>query len=216
MLLSDFENDCVKPLLTGLQHPFPVSCVEEDGLFIARIFPDYNYFGKLGLHFEGAVWTNSKKQTEITASLVVYIQNKPGYTELFGLCVICGTFDTQQQTWSDWRILFDEFKEYLEPLHASKFPDQFNSVASNSTMLQLLASGFDCEFTTLIENKTWKAVLAPIINLELIVSCEKDNLAQLTAEMKILGKNAFFSWENFTSIKYDITDSNELLFNRFE
>lgn len=216
MLLSDFENNYVKPLVTGLQYPFPVSCVEEDGLFIARFFPDYNYFGKLGLHFEGAVWTNSKKQTEITASFVVYVQNKPAYTELFGLCNICCTFDTQQQTWSNWRMSYDEFTEYLEPLNASKFPDQCNTIVSNATMLQLLASSFDCEFTTLIKNKTWKAVLAPIINLELIVSCELNNPKQLTAEMKILGKNVFFSWENFTSIKYDITNSNELLFNSFE
>jgi hypothetical protein len=213
--LSNFSVQQVEPLLNGLQYPFPVSCHEEDGVFITKFYPDFNYFGRLGLHPEGAIYTNSKDDTQAFALIVLYAQNvvcciKSGY------CVICGSYEHHEQIWSNWRVAIDEFDEYREPQNPTNFPELSLHTEAFSDITQFLSASFCCAFEYLEHNLSWEAVLMPAIGLKAIVTQNPQNQKQFYVELNLCADKIYFGLEKYAYLKYEISPLNELLFIGFE
>lgn len=213
--ISDFQLQYVEPLLNGLRYPFPFSCNEEDGFFITKFYPDFNYFGKLGLHPEGAIYADSSSGTGVSVLLVLYVQNSV-CSDQSGWCVISGSFDDQKQIWSNWKVSIDEFDEYTEPQNPTAFSQPFPITKTTSDITQLLSESFCCTFEQNETDLSWKAQLMPLIGLEAVVSRKSQSQMNFYVEMNLNGNKILFGSEKYTCLKYKISDSNELLFIGFE
>lgn len=131
MTKQEFEEQYVIPFSDyfGLNLPYGIF----DGFqseIVARVYPEYSFYGKLNLHVEGGI---SHLDGKIDALFVIFINNR------FVQCSMCrgvlgNVVDESTKKWGDWKLYIDEFDEFLDPERLPKERQVSGPVDGESTI----------------------------------------------------------------------------------